>query len=108
MTARTERYLVDEHGNRVAVVIEIEAYQRILDALDELDALRQTDASKQFGGDLPSTREVFGKGEADHHPKSPDASAERLRELAGVISLTRPVSLEEFHQWETDEDDEEM
>ena len=26
-----------------------------------------------------------------HHPKSPDASAEALLRIAGIVSLTRPV-----------------
>ena len=31
-----------------------------------------------------------------HHPRSPDASPETLRQLAGIISLTGPVPSKKF------------
>ena len=39
-----------------------------------------------------------------YHPKSPDASLERLRQLAGIIELKGPVPSHKF--LEDDEDDE--
>ncbi len=41
-----ERYVVDERGKKVAVLLDIEAYQRILDELEELESLRAYDAAK--------------------------------------------------------------
>jgi hypothetical protein len=38
-----------------------------------------------------------------HHPKSAAASPEALRRLAGVVSLTQPMSKADFFE---DEDDE--
>ena len=46
MNTRGEKFLIDEHGTRVAVVLDIKDYQRILEDLEELEALRQYDAAK--------------------------------------------------------------
>jgi hypothetical protein len=35
-----EQYLVDEEGNRKAVVVPISSWQHILEALDELDDIK--------------------------------------------------------------------
>jgi nitrate reductase NapAB chaperone NapD len=34
-----ERYLTDSHGDRIAVVLDIEEYETLLDQLDQLDQL---------------------------------------------------------------------
>lgn len=44
-----ERYLIDERGNRVAVVLDIDVYDRILAELEELDDVRAFDAAKASG-----------------------------------------------------------
>jgi hypothetical protein len=36
------------------------------------------------------------KGDIHYHPKSPDASVERLRELAGILTLNQPVPFTRF------------
>jgi PHD/YefM family antitoxin component YafN of YafNO toxin-antitoxin module len=41
-----ERYVVDEAGNRVAVLIDIEEYQKILEALEELESINAYDEAK--------------------------------------------------------------
>ncbi len=41
-----ERYLVDEEGNRVGVVIGVAEYEKMLDDLDELSAIRAYDLAK--------------------------------------------------------------
>ncbi|MCL4534876.1 MAG: hypothetical protein M1370_06910 [Bacteroidetes bacterium] len=41
-----ERYLVDEHGNRVGVVLDIKDYRKLLEELEELDSIRAYDAAK--------------------------------------------------------------
>lgn len=38
-----ERYVVDESGNRVAVLIGMDEYQVLLDALEELDSINAYD-----------------------------------------------------------------
>ncbi len=45
-TGIKERYLIDEQGNRVAVVLDIAEYDRIL---AELEDLRAFDAAKASG-----------------------------------------------------------
>jgi PHD/YefM family antitoxin component YafN of YafNO toxin-antitoxin module len=41
-----ERYVVDDAGNRVAVLIDIEEYERILEALEELESINAYDEAK--------------------------------------------------------------
>lgn len=41
-----ERYLTDEHGRRIAVVLDIEEYEALLDELEELEAIRAYDEAK--------------------------------------------------------------
>ncbi len=41
-----EEYLVDEHGNRKAVVLPISEWQQVLAALEELDDARAYDEAR--------------------------------------------------------------
>ncbi len=41
-----ERYVVDETGSRVAVLLDIEEYNKVLDALEELEAISAYDEAK--------------------------------------------------------------
>ena len=41
-----ERYVVDEKGNRVEVILTIEDYRRLLAELEELESIRAYDAAK--------------------------------------------------------------
>lgn len=41
-----ERYVVDEAGNRVAVLINIEEYRKVLEALEELESINAYDEAK--------------------------------------------------------------
>ena len=43
------RYLVDDDGNQVAVLVDIEQYRVLLEAAEELDAIRAYDAAKASG-----------------------------------------------------------
>lgn len=45
------QYLVDEEGNRRAVVAPISDWQRIVEALEELDDIRAYDEAKQEPSD---------------------------------------------------------
>jgi hypothetical protein len=38
-----ERYITDEQGNRIGVLLDIEEYQRLLEESEELDAIRAYD-----------------------------------------------------------------
>ena len=41
--------MVDKDGKRVSVVLDIEEYKKLLDDLDELDAIRAFDRAKASG-----------------------------------------------------------
>jgi hypothetical protein len=41
--------VVNEHGVRVAVLLDIEFYQKMLDALEELEGIRASDEAKAAG-----------------------------------------------------------
>ena len=49
MRAIKERYLVDEKGNRVGVLLDVDDYRRLLEELDELESIRAYDAAKASG-----------------------------------------------------------
>ncbi|HEX5505969.1 MAG TPA: hypothetical protein VFW96_25350 [Thermomicrobiales bacterium] len=49
METSEERYIVDAAGNRVAVVLDIAEYHRLLAALVELDDLRAYDEARASG-----------------------------------------------------------
>jgi hypothetical protein len=61
--ATAPRYVIDEQGNRVEVVIHIEEYRRLLDALEELDALRAFDAAKASGDEAIPFEQAIGEVE---------------------------------------------
>lgn len=43
------RYLVDEQGHRIGVVLDPAEYERILQELEELESIRAYDAAKASG-----------------------------------------------------------
>lgn len=49
MIISKECYVVDEKGNRIAVILDIADYQKLLEALEELESLRAYDAAKASG-----------------------------------------------------------
>jgi PHD/YefM family antitoxin component YafN of YafNO toxin-antitoxin module len=44
-----ERWLVDENGQRTAVVIEIGEYNHMIEDLEELEDIRAADEAKESG-----------------------------------------------------------
>lgn len=46
MEQHAERFLVDGEGNRVGVVLEMAQYEKLLQDLEELEAIRAYDAAK--------------------------------------------------------------
>lgn len=44
--SKPTRYVTDDAGNRVAVIVEIEQYKALLEAVEELDAIRAYDEAK--------------------------------------------------------------
>ncbi len=49
MSMLKERYLVDERGQRVAVVLDLDEYNKLLEELAELEDIRAYDAAKASG-----------------------------------------------------------
>jgi len=46
MTAIKERYIVDENGNRISVILDIDDYKKLLEELEELECIRAYDLAK--------------------------------------------------------------
>lgn len=44
-----ERFVVDEKGNRIGVIVDLEDYERMLAAIEELESIRAYDAAKASG-----------------------------------------------------------
>lgn len=59
-----ERYVVDETGNRVAVLIDIEEYQKILEALEELESINAYDEAKASNDEVISFDQAIGEIES--------------------------------------------
>lgn len=51
MPAVNERYIVDESGKRVGVLLDLADYQRLREAWEELEDLRAFDAAKADSSD---------------------------------------------------------
>jgi hypothetical protein len=57
--AQKTRYLVDEKGTRTAVVLDLDAYRRLLEQIEELEDLRAFDGAKQSGEKAISLAEAL-------------------------------------------------
>ena len=64
MPGTRERYLVDEQGKRIAVVIPIEEYERLLEELEELDDLRAFDEAMASGDEEVPFEQVVAEFES--------------------------------------------
>lgn len=49
MTPTETQYVTDENGHRIAVLVGIERYRRLLDAMEEVEAVRAYDEAKASG-----------------------------------------------------------
>ena len=61
-----ERYIVDEKGNRVGVVLDIEDYHKLLAELEELESIRSYDAAKASGEKVIPFEQAVAKIEREH------------------------------------------
>ncbi|MCK4427380.1 MAG: hypothetical protein KAW16_02740 [candidate division Zixibacteria bacterium] len=46
MISLKEKYVVDEKGKRIGIMLNIKEYRRILEALEELESIRAYDRAK--------------------------------------------------------------
>lgn len=60
-----ERFIVDETGARVGVLLNMSEYRKLMEALEELESIREYDEAKASGDELISfetaTREIESK-----------------------------------------------
>jgi len=47
-----ERFVVDEHGERLAVLLDIRDYEKLLEELEELESIRAYDTAKGSGDEV--------------------------------------------------------
>jgi PHD/YefM family antitoxin component YafN of YafNO toxin-antitoxin module len=52
MMAAKEQYLVDEHGKRTAVLLDVEYYRELLAAVEEIESIRAYDEAKACDDDV--------------------------------------------------------
>lgn len=54
-----ERYLTDQNGTRVGVVLDITQYEQMLADLEELESIRAFDAAQESGDEaIPFEQEI--------------------------------------------------
>jgi hypothetical protein len=56
---------VDENGQRIGVLLDIEDYQRLLEELEELEAIRAYDAAKASGDEVLPLEQALADIEKD-------------------------------------------
>ncbi len=68
MSSTETQFLTDEAGQRVAVLVGLDRYRQLLDALEELDTIRAYDEAKASGEEAIAfeevVREIEREGEA--------------------------------------------
>jgi hypothetical protein len=60
-----ERFIVDENGTRIGVLLDIEDYHRVLEELEELEAIRAYDAAKASGDEVLPLEQALAAIEKD-------------------------------------------
>ncbi len=60
-----ERFIVDENGQRIGVLLDIEDYRRLLEELEELEAIRAYDAAKASGDEVLPLEQALAEIEKD-------------------------------------------
>jgi hypothetical protein len=65
MLTLKERFIVDENGQRVGVLLDIEDYHRLLGDVEELEAIRAYDAAKASGDEAVPLEQALAEIEND-------------------------------------------
>ena len=65
MLQSKERFIVDENGRRIGVLLDIEDYQRLLEELEELEAIRAYDAAKLSRAEVLPLEQALAEIEKD-------------------------------------------
>lgn len=61
-----ERYVVDEQGHPVSVLLGIEEYRHLLEELEELESIRAYDAAKAFADEIIPFEQAVAEIEKKH------------------------------------------
>ena len=65
MITLKQRFIVDENGQRVGVLLDIEDYRRLLEEVEELEAIRAYDAAKASGDEAVPLEQALSEIEND-------------------------------------------
>ena len=65
MRILNERYVVDEDGNRVGVLLDIAEYRKLLEELKELESIRAYDAAKRSNDEVIPFEQAAAEIERD-------------------------------------------
>ena len=60
-----ERFIVDENGQRVSVLLDIKDYRQLLEDLEEFEAIRAYDAAKASGDEAVPLEQALVEIEND-------------------------------------------
>jgi hypothetical protein len=52
MNTFKERYIVNDKGDRISVILDIEDYQHLLEELEELECIRAYDTAKSSNNEI--------------------------------------------------------
>lgn len=66
MAKFSEKYVTDEKGNRIGVLLDIADYQKLLEELEELDAIRAYDVAKAVNEEEIPFEEAIVEIERSH------------------------------------------
>jgi hypothetical protein len=65
MITWTERFIVDEHGTRIGVLLNIADYRRLLEELEELESIRAYDAAETSGDEVLPFEQALAESEQE-------------------------------------------
>ncbi len=61
-----ERYLVDAEGKRIAVVLDLDEYYKLVEELEELEDIRSYDEAKASAGEPIPIEQAITEIEREH------------------------------------------
>ncbi len=64
MSVAREQYVIDEHGERTAVILDVDRYFELLEAQEELESIRAYDEAKESGDEAVPFAQAISEIEA--------------------------------------------
>ncbi len=61
-----EKYVIDENGEQVGVLLNIDDYRKIIEEIEELDCIRAYDAAKASGDEVIPFEQAIKEIEKEH------------------------------------------